>query len=430
MPPARDRPPDYERLPRLRRTAADLGHEIPRRAPTLRRSRDRPRSRGALRGGSGGRDPLLERGPRREPPSLGQRDRSRRSRREMPEDYRVQLVPGEYEPGGVFHALHCWLDSNLARYGFFRPYGAFRGGVRPEPWHVSYAAVAVPALASFSPGLLAEAVESSDMLGKSARPEAPRRHLRALRRERRRAAGRRRDEVRITRSARQGERTARCESTRSDTATGRSRSSVSLLEARTSAVSSTCARFRARGAIRISGAPSSSARCPAAGIEYVWEGARLGGRRRPRADSPHVALRNASFRAYADHMESAEFREGVERRARSRRTRTVAIMCAERLPWQCHRYMISDYLVAHGVEVRHVIDATTPKAHACGARRGSATGASSTTRNTQPGSAMAELELGRRRSPLTAAPTCRSGPGRSRARRASDRRSRRTRCRR
>ena len=85
----------------------------------------------------------------------------------MPEGYRVQLVPGEYEPGGVFHALHRWLDSNLARYGFFRPYGAFRGGVRPEPWHVSYAAVAVPALASFTPGLLAEAVESSDMLGRA-----------------------------------------------------------------------------------------------------------------------------------------------------------------------------------------------------------------------------------------------------------------------
>jgi uncharacterized protein (DUF488 family) len=51
---------------------------------------------------------------------------------------------------------------------------------------------------------------------------------------------------------------------------------------------------------------------PAAGVEYVWEGARLGGRRRPRPDSPHIALRNASFRAYADHMESAEFRKGVE----------------------------------------------------------------------------------------------------------------------
>jgi len=85
----------------------------------------------------------------------------------MPEGYRVQLVPGECEPGGVFHALHCWLDANLARHGFFRPYGAFRGGVRPEPWHVSYAPVAVPALASYTRELLAEAVESSDMLGKA-----------------------------------------------------------------------------------------------------------------------------------------------------------------------------------------------------------------------------------------------------------------------
>jgi uncharacterized protein (DUF488 family) len=103
---------------------------------------------------------------------------------------------------------------------------------------------------------------------------------------------------------------------------------------------------------------------PDAGITYVWEGAKLGGRRRPRADSPHVALRNASFRAYADHMETAQFHEGVgellERAARER----VAIMCAERLPWQCHRYMISDYVVAKGVEVRHIIDHSSPKPHA------------------------------------------------------------------
>ena len=102
---------------------------------------------------------------------------------------------------------------------------------------------------------------------------------------------------------------------------------------------------------------------PSSGIEYVWEGASMGGRRRPRPDSPHVALRNASFRAYADHMESREFMDGVERlRARAREA-PVAIMCAERLPWQCHRYMISDYLVAHGVEVLHVIDGSPPRAH-------------------------------------------------------------------
>jgi uncharacterized protein (DUF488 family) len=102
---------------------------------------------------------------------------------------------------------------------------------------------------------------------------------------------------------------------------------------------------------------------PAAGIQYAWEGASLGGRRKPRPDSPHVALRNASFRAYADHMETGEFREGIERLLeRSGRAR-VAIMCAERLPWQCHRYMISDYLVAQGVEVRHLIDSSAPREH-------------------------------------------------------------------
>jgi len=102
---------------------------------------------------------------------------------------------------------------------------------------------------------------------------------------------------------------------------------------------------------------------PQAGIEYVWEGQALGGRRKPRADSPHVALRNASFRAYADHMETIAFAEGVEGLRSQAAGESVAIMCAERLPWQCHRYMISDYLVAQGVEVRHVIDEHAPKPH-------------------------------------------------------------------
>ena len=102
---------------------------------------------------------------------------------------------------------------------------------------------------------------------------------------------------------------------------------------------------------------------PDEGIAYVWEGAALGGRRRPKADSHHVALRNASFRAYADHMESAEFREGVERLLDRAASGPVAIMCAERLPWQCHRYMISDYLVAHGIAVLHLMDAAAPREH-------------------------------------------------------------------
>jgi LAS superfamily LD-carboxypeptidase LdcB len=84
----------------------------------------------------------------------------------MPEGYRVQLLPAEAEPGGVFHALHRWLDANMARYGFFRPYASFRGGVHPEAWHLSFAPVAVPALAALTPDLLVEVVQSSEMLGK------------------------------------------------------------------------------------------------------------------------------------------------------------------------------------------------------------------------------------------------------------------------
>ena len=84
----------------------------------------------------------------------------------MAEGYRVRLVPAEAEPGGVFYALHCWLDANMMRYGFFRPYTTFRGGVLPEAWHLSYAPVSTPALQALTPQVLAEAIESSDMLGK------------------------------------------------------------------------------------------------------------------------------------------------------------------------------------------------------------------------------------------------------------------------
>jgi LAS superfamily LD-carboxypeptidase LdcB len=84
----------------------------------------------------------------------------------MPEGYRVRLVPEECVPGGVFHGLHCWLDANMTRYGFFRPYRTFTGGVLPEPWHASYAPASVSALEMLTREVLAEAVSSSDMLGK------------------------------------------------------------------------------------------------------------------------------------------------------------------------------------------------------------------------------------------------------------------------
>ena len=84
----------------------------------------------------------------------------------MAEGYRVQLVPSETVPGGVFHLLHCWLDSNLERYGFFRPYRTDRGGVHPEAWHLSFAPVSIDALEALTPHIVAEAVRGSDMLGK------------------------------------------------------------------------------------------------------------------------------------------------------------------------------------------------------------------------------------------------------------------------
>jgi uncharacterized protein (DUF488 family) len=102
---------------------------------------------------------------------------------------------------------------------------------------------------------------------------------------------------------------------------------------------------------------------PQAHIDYLWEGATLGGRRKPRADSPHSALRNASFRAYADHMESEDFKAGIQRLLDQAAQRPIAIMCAERLPWQCHRYMIADYLVAQRIDVVHIIDGNSPRPH-------------------------------------------------------------------
>jgi len=84
----------------------------------------------------------------------------------LPEDYRVQLVPAEYALTGVFAHLAGWLADNAAGFGFFRPYAAFLGGVYPEPWHWSYAPVSVPALAALTPAVIAEAVTTSDLLGK------------------------------------------------------------------------------------------------------------------------------------------------------------------------------------------------------------------------------------------------------------------------
>jgi uncharacterized protein (DUF488 family) len=98
------------------------------------------------------------------------------------------------------------------------------------------------------------------------------------------------------------------------------------------------------------------------GIAYHWFPA-LGGRRRARPDSTNIAWRNASFRGYADYMESAEFagglRELLEFCARQRTT----LMCAEALWWRCHRALIADVLRVRGIEVVHILDAQHTVVH-------------------------------------------------------------------
>ncbi|HUE77786.1 MAG TPA: DUF488 domain-containing protein [Longimicrobiales bacterium] len=99
-----------------------------------------------------------------------------------------------------------------------------------------------------------------------------------------------------------------------------------------------------------------------AGIGYRHE-PDMGGRREGLAESPNGAWRNAGFRAYADHLGSAEFRSALARLRSDAEATVVAIMCAEAVPWRCHRQLISDALVAGGSEVRHIVSAAEPRAH-------------------------------------------------------------------
>jgi LAS superfamily LD-carboxypeptidase LdcB len=84
----------------------------------------------------------------------------------VPIGYSVQLIPDEYAPEGIFAGLSSWLDANARSYGFFRPYRTDRGGVSPEPWHLSYAPVALPALEELSLSMLRQVLEASSIAGK------------------------------------------------------------------------------------------------------------------------------------------------------------------------------------------------------------------------------------------------------------------------
>lgn len=92
---------------------------------------------------------------------------------------------------------------------------------------------------------------------------------------------------------------------------------------------------------------------PASGVGYV-QVPQLGGRRRPAKSSPNRGWTNDSFRAYADHMASAEFAAGLERLMEMAERRRAAMMCAEALWWRCHRRLVADALVARGLGVHHI----------------------------------------------------------------------------
>ncbi len=100
------------------------------------------------------------------------------------------------------------------------------------------------------------------------------------------------------------------------------------------------------------GGEALAAALAAAGIAYRHE-PDLGGRRRPAGDSPNTFWRNAQFRGYADHLAGDAARAALARVAADGAAGPVALMCAEAVPWRCHRQLIADALVARGVEVRH-----------------------------------------------------------------------------
>jgi uncharacterized protein (DUF488 family) len=98
------------------------------------------------------------------------------------------------------------------------------------------------------------------------------------------------------------------------------------------------------------------------GIRYE-HAPRLGGRRRPGANSHNTAWKNPSFRAYADYMETEEFKQGIRDLITLARKKPTVIMCAESLWWRCHRSLIADYLKASGTTVVHILGAKKTEVH-------------------------------------------------------------------
>jgi len=99
-----------------------------------------------------------------------------------------------------------------------------------------------------------------------------------------------------------------------------------------------------------------------AGIAYRYLPG-LGGLRRPRPDSPNGGWRNTSFRGYADYMQTDAFAANVDAVIELARTTSCALMCAEAVPWRCHRSLVADALLVRGVPVVDIIGPQAPKQH-------------------------------------------------------------------
>ena len=98
------------------------------------------------------------------------------------------------------------------------------------------------------------------------------------------------------------------------------------------------------------------------GITYLHMKA-LGGLRHPRSDSVNTAWRNSGFRGFADHMQTSEFATALRRLMKMAKSRQTAIMCAEAVPWRCHRSLIADALLAHGYRVEEIASLKRTRPH-------------------------------------------------------------------
>jgi uncharacterized protein (DUF488 family) len=90
---------------------------------------------------------------------------------------------------------------------------------------------------------------------------------------------------------------------------------------------------------------------------------KLGGLRKPKKDSINTGWRNESFRGYADYMQTDEFQRAIEELIAQGRNKKTTIMCAEAVPWRCHRSLIADALTIRGWDVRHIMSETKADRH-------------------------------------------------------------------